>query len=333
MPACGYKRNCNYTSTSKLDFMLDVHKLRVLHEVAAQGSFSAAATQLHFSPSAVSQHIAALEDQAGAKLVVRSSRGVRLTDAGQLLVRHADAILRRLQDAEAELGAMLALRGGRLRLAAFASVGATLLAQAIAAFHRAHPDIEVSLIDADAGPALDALRRGDIDLALVFNYNVAQLIDPTDADLTEILVEPIYAVLPTSHRLAGTTEPIRLNQLADEPWIQCYTASCGLLLDRAARSAGFTPSVAFQTDDYPATLALIATGLGVALLPAISLLDVGNDIRIRRISSPSLTRHIAGATAPGLDHPPAVTAMLATLHQTASRYNVDDLAATTPRRR
>lgn len=303
--------------------MLDVPKLRVLHEVAAQGSFSAAATQLHFSPSAVSQHIAALENQTGAKLVIRSSRGVRLTDAGQLLVRHANAVLRRLEDAEAEHGAMLALRGGRLRLAAFASVGATLLAQAIAAFHRTHPDVEVSLIDADPGPALDALRRGDIDLALVFNYNVAQLIDPSDAELTEILVEPIYAVLPATHRLAAATGTISLNQLADEPWIQCYTASCGLLLDRAAGSAGFTPSVAFQTDDYPATLALIATGMGVALLPAISLRDLGNDIRIRRISSPNLTRQIAGATAPGHDHPPAVNAMLETLRQTAATHTSD----------
>jgi DNA-binding transcriptional LysR family regulator len=98
---------------------------------------------------------------------------------------------------------------------------------------------------------------------------------------------------------------------------------------RAARSAGFTPSVAFQTDDYPATLALIATGLGVALLPAISLLNLSRDIRIRQVSSPSLTRHIAGATASGHDHPPAVKAMLQTLHQTASRSNVDDLASAT----
>jgi hypothetical protein len=165
---------------------------------------------------------------------------------------------------------------------------------------------EVSLIDADAAPALDALRRGDTDLALVFNYNVAQLIDPSEADLTEILVEPIYAVLPAAHRLGAATEPIQLSELADESWIQCYTASCGLLLDRAARSAGFTPSVAFQTNDYQATLALIATGLGVALLPAISLLNPAHDIRIRQISSPRLSRQIAGATAPGRDQPPAV---------------------------
>lgn len=222
---------------------------------------------------------------------------------------------------------MLALRGGRLRLAAFASVGATLLSQAIAVVHRAHLDVEVSLIDADAGPALDALRRGDIDLALVFNYNLAQLIDPGEADLTEILVEPIY-VLPATHRLAAVTEPIQLSELAEESWIQCYTASCGRLLDRAARSAGFTPSVAFQTDDCPTTLALIATGLGVALLPAISLLDPGNDIRIRQISSPRLSRQIAGATAPGRDHPPAVEAMLEALHQTVSTY-ADNFALTT----
>src|SRR5215210_2454711 len=118
--------------------MLDVRRLRVLREVARQGSFSAAAEALTFTQSAISQHVAALEREAGASLVERGPRGVRLTDAGRALVDHADAILARLDDAEQELAAIAGLRGGRLRLASFPSAGATIMPKALAEFHRRH---------------------------------------------------------------------------------------------------------------------------------------------------------------------------------------------------
>src|ERR671911_166506 len=124
--------------------MLDVRRLRVLREVAACGSFSAAADSLAYTQSAVSQQIAALEREAGTTLVERSARGVRLTDAGRTLVEHADVILARLADAEAELEAIAGLRGGRLRLAAFESAGATLMPLAIAQFSSRHPGVELS---------------------------------------------------------------------------------------------------------------------------------------------------------------------------------------------
>lgn len=318
------KRNCNCYKAGKLSFMLDVHKLRVLREVATHGSFSSAALALHFSPSAVSQHIAALEEQAGTQLVIRGARGIRLTDAGQLLVRHADAVLRRLDDAEAELGAMMSLRGGRLRLAAFTSAGATLLPATIAAFKRAYPEVEVSCqVEADAGPALDALRRGDADLALVLNYNVVEIVDPTEVVLTEILVEPMRAVVPATHRLAASAQPIELAELAEEHWIQCYSAACGLVLERGARLAGFTPSVTFQTDDYQTTLAFVGAGLGVALLPAIALLNLAPDVSALPIASPELRRHIAAATPSDRERPPAVDAILTILQRTASSYAVE----------
>src|SRR5947199_7740568 len=114
--------------------MLDVRRLRVLREVATQGSFSSAAESLDYTQSAVSQQIATLEREAGTLLVDRSARGVSLTDAGEALVRHADAILARLAEAEAELGAIAGLRGGRLRIVAFPTAGATLAPRAIAAF-------------------------------------------------------------------------------------------------------------------------------------------------------------------------------------------------------
>src|SRR3954463_8686578 len=125
--------------------MLDVRRLKVLREVAARGSFSAAAESLSFTQSAVSQQIAALERECAAKLLERGPRGVRLTDAGRALVEHADAILARIDDAEEELAAIAGLRGGRLRIATFQSAGATLVPRAVGEFHRRHPDVEVTV--------------------------------------------------------------------------------------------------------------------------------------------------------------------------------------------
>ena len=125
--------------------MLDVRRMRVLREVALRGSFSAAAESLSFTQSAVSQQIAALEREAGAVLVERSARGVRLTDAGEAVVRHADQILARLAEAEAELEAIAGLRGGRLRMAAFESAAATIMPVAIAQFANTHPAVELSM--------------------------------------------------------------------------------------------------------------------------------------------------------------------------------------------
>src|SRR3954467_14599818 len=134
--------------------MLDVRRMRVLREVAVRGSFSAAAEALSFTQSAVSQQIAALEREAGTVLVQRNARGVRLTEAGEALVRHAEAILARLGGGGAERGAMPGLRGGRLRLAAFESAAASLMPHAIASFRAAHPGVELSLLLArPAAPA------------------------------------------------------------------------------------------------------------------------------------------------------------------------------------
>src|ERR671935_1694131 len=147
--------------------MLDVRRMRVLREVAAQHSFSAAAQKLGYTQSAVSQQIAALEREAGSTLIERNPRGIRLTDAGEALVRHADKILARLAEAEAELEAIAGLRGGRLRLASFPTVGASLVPPAVAAFRKRHPGVELalSLFD-DAELGVSGLRAGTFDITL-----------------------------------------------------------------------------------------------------------------------------------------------------------------------
>src|SRR5919198_980204 len=203
--------------------MLDVRRLRVLREVAARGSFSAAADALAYTQSAISQQIAALEREAGTKLVDRSARGVRLTDAGRALVDHADIILARLADAEAELEAIAGLRGGRLRLAAFPSVAASLMPVAIARFRERHPGVELSMDLAEPPEAEQRLRSGECDIAVTNLATLACSID--QLDLVPILDDPMYVAMPAGHPLARR-QTLRLEELAGEDWMLGSLNTC-----------------------------------------------------------------------------------------------------------
>src|SRR3954466_14105650 len=178
--------------------MLDVRRMRVLREVARRGSFSAAAELLAYTQSAASQQIAALEREAGTRLVERNARGVRLTDAGRALVEHTDVILARLADAEAELEAIAGLRGGRLRLASFPSAGATIMPEAIARFRARHPAAELTLEPADPEPSSVKLRGGEAGLVL---DSTAGFRPPRDDAVERVhpLDDPMYVTLPAGH--------------------------------------------------------------------------------------------------------------------------------------
>ena len=204
--------------------MLDVRRMRVLREVAVQGSFSAAAEALSFTQSAVSQQIAALERETGTVLVQRSARGVRLTEAGEALVRHADAVLCRLAEAEAELEAIAGLRGGRLRMAAFESAGATLMPLAIADFRAKHPAIELSMTLGEPELTEPQLKSGELDLVLGFGSRFTQ----EDAVERHFLLEdPMLLVLPRDHPLVGKRN-LRLRDLGREtPVRKIYAAVSG----------------------------------------------------------------------------------------------------------
>src|SRR4051812_1850403 len=190
--------------------MLDVRRMRVLREVAVRGSFSAAAEALSFTQSAVSQQIAALEREAGTVLVRRNARGVRLTEAGEALVRHADAILARLDEAEAELEAIAGLRGGRLRLAAFESAAASLMPLAIAAFRAAHPGVELSLIISEPEDSAPLLRSGEIDLALGYDSRIRAEVDGIARH--QLVSDPLFLAMPADHALARKRN-LRLSDL------------------------------------------------------------------------------------------------------------------------
>jgi molybdate transport repressor ModE-like protein len=298
--------------------MLDVKRMRILKEVADRGSFSAAAAALSYTQSAVSQQIAALEREAGTQLVTRGSRGIRLTEAGEALVRHADAILTRLADAEAELEAIAGLRGGRLRLAAFPTVGATLMPLAIATFRERHPDVELTVRQLEPEDSLPLLKSGELDIALTIEPNTIQ--DNDGLDSAFLLDDPMFAALPLSHRLANKPR-VRLKDLSNESWISTTDAcSCGDLVRKHCIRMGFEPKVTFESDDYLQIQGLVAAGVGVALIPTLALTSVRDDIVIRDLGNEAPVRKIAAATLPGAQRSPAARAMLDVLNEVATQY-------------
>jgi|SRR5947209_2250483 len=298
--------------------MLDVKRMRILKEVADRGSFSAAAEALSYTQSAVSQQIAALEREAGTQLVTRGSRGIRLTEAGEALVRHANAILTRLADAEAELEAIAGLRGGRLRLAAFPTVGATLMPLAIATFRESHPGIDLTVRQLEPEDSLPLLKSGELDIALTIEPGIKEQTEGLDC--TVLLDDPMYVALPAGHALTRKAR-LRMKDLAGEQWIGTTDAcSCGTLVRNHCIRMGFEPNITFESDDYLAIQGLVAAGVGVAMIPTLALTAVRDDIVIRSLGSEAPVRTIAAATLPGAQRSPAARAMLDVLGEVAKQY-------------
>jgi DNA-binding transcriptional LysR family regulator len=312
--------------------MLDVKQLRVLKEVGEQGSFSAAAEALSYTQPAVSQQIAALEKRAGATLVDRTSRGVRLTEAGRALVEHAEVVLSRLAAAEAELEAMAGIRGGRVRLASFPTAGASLLPPAVALFTDRYPEVELSFVEREPEEAAQMLRAAELEVAIVFEYaeyNQPELERFYEGIELHLLVDdPMYLALPLGHPLVGRPR-VRLQDGADEVWIQesGNHSWCGRFHETACLAAGFKPKVGFRSDDYNVVQGLVAAGVGISLLPGLSLTNVRDDIVIRSLGRNAPTRRIAAATLAGRYRSPATDAMLGILDEVAARFELPSGAA------
>jgi DNA-binding transcriptional LysR family regulator len=312
--------------------MLDVKQLRVLKAVAEHGSFSAAAEALSYTQPAISQQVAALEKQTGTKLVDRTSRGVRLTDSGLTLVDHAEAVLARLAAAEAELEAMAGIRGGRVRLASFPTAGASLLPPAVALFTQRHPDVELNFIEREPEEAAQMLRAAELEVAIVFEY--AEYDQPElerfydGIELLRLVDDPMYLALPLGHPAANKPR-VRLRELSDETWIQesGNHSWCGRFHETACLAAGFKPKVSFRSDDYNVVQGLVAAGVGISLLPGLSLTNVRDDIVIRSLGPNPPTRRIAAATLAGRYRSPATEAMLGILEEVAARFELPSGAA------
>jgi DNA-binding transcriptional LysR family regulator len=289
--------------------MLDVRRMRVLREVAARGSFSAAADALSYTQSAVSQQIAALEREAATKLVERSARGVRLTEAGRALVEHADVILARLADAEHELEAIAGLRGGRLRLCSFPRAGATIMPPAIARYRDRHPGVELSLDLAEPDDGVAKLKSGEVDIAMTIT--ASGLCSYQGVDELHVLDDPMYVALPAGHPHAHKRN-LRLSELSEEAWMLGSTGTCPdtSIFLRSCGAAGFEPRVAFESNDYLAIQGFVAAGMGVSFIPDLALVSVRDDIVIRSLGARPPMRRIMATTLADSFCSPAKQAML-----------------------
>jgi molybdate transport repressor ModE-like protein len=302
--------------------MLDVRRLRVLREVAKHGSFSAAADALSYTQSAVSQQIAALERETGTTLLERRAGGVRVTDAGAALVARADAILAQLADAERELAAIAGLRGGRVRLASFPSAGATLVTEGVSRFQRQHPDVELSLSEGEPHTTVPALKRGDFDLAVVFDYDHprAPNLLAEDLDCIHLMDDPLRLVLPANHPLASR-KAVKLEQLADDAWVGgCGGGLCQQMVIDWCADAGFEPNIAFESDDHNVLVGLVAAGVGVALLPELAVRIEHPGTVCRPVAGRGLARKIYAAIPSDAYRSPATDAMIELLREIAGEF-------------
>ncbi|MFE8939142.1 LysR family transcriptional regulator [Streptomyces sp. NPDC007872] len=296
--------------------MIEARHLRVLRAVAATGSFSAAARELGCTQPAVSQQMKALEASVGTPLLIRTGREMRLTQAGEVLVRHASGILAGLTAAEEEVAAIAGLRAGRVRLVSFPSGSSTLVPTALAALRAAHPGTRVSLVEAEPPRSIEMLREGDCDIALAFRYGAGRA-EWDDLVVRPLLADRLVGLVPEGHRLAGSG-PVGIGELAEESWI-AGCPRCRRQLVDVCEEAGFTPRIDFATDDYPAVVGLVGAGLGVAVLPALAIESVRPRGARTVAVEPAVEREIVALTLPDLAQVPAVAATLDELTRAATR--------------
>ena len=279
--------------------MLELRRLRLLRELNERGTIAAVADALQFTPSAVSQQLSMLEREAGVQLLERAGRGVRLTDAALVLVEHADALLERTALAEADLAAAAGTVTGRARVAAFQSVSLQLAIPAMQALARDAPRLRCELIEAEPEQALPALALGDIDLVLSDEWQHQPRLLPDGLQRHELLRDPVQLVLPARHPvLRRHRDAVPLSELAREAWA---TGHAGMgweeMTQRTCRDlGGFDPDIRHRANDATISLALVARGLAVTMLPDLPLPTRHPGIALRPIAEGRVDRAIFAVT-------------------------------------
>jgi DNA-binding transcriptional LysR family regulator len=301
--------------------MLELRRLRLLRELNQRGTIAAVADAMQFTPSAVSQQLAMLEREAGVRLLERAGRGVRLTDAARVLVEHAEALLERAALAEADLEAAAGTVAGRGRIAGFESVALRLALPAMEALAAEAPRLRCELVEAEPEQALPALALGDVDLVLGDEWHHQPLRLPAGVERHELLRDPVYLVLPTRHPATRRHEgAVPLAELAREAWA---TGHAGMAWDEMTQHTcrglgGFDPDVRHRTNDAAVSLALVARGLAVTLLPDLALPEGHPGIELRRIAERPVSRAIFAATRATDATRPSTQALVAAVRDAAA---------------
>jgi DNA-binding transcriptional LysR family regulator len=315
--------------------MLDVRRLRVLHAVSAYGSVTAAAAALGYSAPAVSQQLAALEREVGMRLTERAGRGLELTPAALILVGHTDALLARLEAAEADLAAVRDQSAGRVALAAFPSAAANLVPAAWAALVGSAPQVRLDLTEMEPEESLPAVLRGETDVAVAHEYDLLpRPLDPL-FERRELFRDPVLVAVPESHPLAADGSvalaadggPVPLAALSGQPFLAPREAtSCAEMIQRACARAGFVPHVVARATDFQVLLSLVAAGAGVTLVPGLAARRLPPGVRLVPPAEP-VTRRVFTISRRGGDRKPAVRVVLDALTDAAARLGGEPLAA------
>ncbi|MBG0565905.1 LysR family transcriptional regulator [Actinoplanes aureus] len=292
--------------------MLDVRRLRLLRDLDRLGTIAAVAAANTYTPSAVSQQLAALEREAGVALLERTGRRVAFTPAGRVLLRHAATVLAALEETDAALAAVRSGPAGPLRIGAFPSAVRTVLPAALVALGRAHPALELLVSELDPAAVPAALRDRRLDAGLVHDYDVAPATADTDLDSVPLLDETVHLATPADLDAEGIAD------LRDQPWIMASPGTlCHEVTLRVCSAAGFTPRVRHRADDFTAVLALVAAGQGVSLVPQLAADRPPAGLRL--ITAPTRRRTRVAFRRGAAEHP-AVTALIAALRTSALTF-------------
>jgi DNA-binding transcriptional LysR family regulator len=300
--------------------MLDLRRLRLLHELHRRGTVGAVAEALSYSPSTVSQQLRVLEREAGTALFEPAGRRVRLTDAALVLTEHAEELLARVERAEADLAAAAAgAVTGVVRVGSFQTASLHLLLPAMDALRQTHPGVEVRLVEFETEPALEALSSYALDLVLADEWADMPRVRRAAIDREDLFAEPVLLALPAGHP-AAAGGPVRLDQLAGEIWATGY-AGGGMraLVQRVcATHGGFEPIVRHQTNELSMLVGLVARGHAITMLPEIAFAGGHEGVIVRPVAGLEANRTVFIATRAGAGHRPALAAVRAAL-RTGSR--------------
>ncbi|MEJ2855772.1 MULTISPECIES: LysR family transcriptional regulator [unclassified Saccharothrix] len=281
--------------------MIDPRRLRVLRALADHSTVTAAAQALHLTPSAVSQQLAALESEVGQELLRRRGRRVSLTSAGELLVRHANAVAAELERAQATLAGLSSGTAGRVEVGSFASAITQVVAPALARLRVSAPGVVVRVRDVEGHASVPLLLDGEIDLAITEEYRPRR----DDGRLTRfpLYTEPFDVVLPADHRLAGRAE-VDLRDLAEDDWVATLPGNpVRDVVELACGDAGFAPRIVHTSDDFSAVGALVRAGAGVALVPRHALRGIP-------VTGTAPLRRVFAAVRKGSEDHPLIRAVL-----------------------
>jgi LysR family transcriptional regulator, transcription activator of glutamate synthase operon len=286
---------------------MDLRQLRYLVALSEERHFTRAADREHIAQPALSQQIRRLEDELGVALVERTTRRVRITEAGELLVGRARRVMTEIDAAHAELEALKGVETGRVNVGTMHTMGPVDLSLVLATFHERHPGVELTVQEESSEDLAQMIREDELDVAFL---SVTERVESHGLALHRLLLEELVVLLPPSHRLAGRTS-VRMRDLRQEEFIS-YRPGARLreLLYSAARDAGYEPRVKLELNESQRIRRLVARGMGVAILPRSDAIGPGAEIAHIALKDPPLSRDITLAWRHERRHPPAVTEFL-----------------------